>query len=203
MRVIGLVGGIASGKSWVSTQLQSFGACWWDADRAGHEVLRQDEVKASIRGRFGDHVFDAQGEVDRRALAQIVFAEDFGGSQALSDLEAITHPRIEAALSADLARFRSDGRCPIVVLDAPVLLKSGWDRHCDEIWFVEAADDVRLDRACARGWTEAEFRARERSQTGLDLKRRRASFIIDNTGSKDRALVQLLHRWRSTLDPST
>ena len=94
MNVIGILGGVASGKSLVTEQLKQLGAETLDADRFGHEVLREEQVKKALRERWGDAVFDAHGEVSRPSLAKIVFGPPPHGPKELTELEKITHPRI-------------------------------------------------------------------------------------------------------------
>ncbi len=195
MRVLGILGGVASGKSQVTQILAELGCGVLDADRAGHEVLKQPDVKKAIRQRWGNDVFDAggevDGEVDRPAVAKIVFAsptadaEKRESSRQVNDerkfLERLTHGRIGEALrrqADDLAA----GRVEAIVLDAALLLEAGWDAMCDALVFVDASRDVRLHRAKSRGWSEADFAAREAAQESLEAKRRRADFEIDNSG---------------------
>ncbi|MCA9269295.1 MAG: dephospho-CoA kinase, partial [Planctomycetales bacterium] len=100
MHIIGIIGGVASGKSAVAKRLAERGAAILDADGAAHDVLRETDVKRRLRERFGDGIFDPQGEVARHALAPIVFAPGEEGAAALADLERIVHPRIGERLQA-------------------------------------------------------------------------------------------------------
>lgn len=194
MRVIGLLGGIASGKSLVAQQLEALGALRLDADRVGHEVLLDPQVEQAVRQRWGADVFDGDGRVDRRKLAAIVFAPPPEGPQHLADLEKLTHPRIAARLQAQIAAATA----PVVVLDAAVMLKGGWDKLCDEIWFVDTPRDQRIARARQyRGWTEQEFSDRENAQEPIDLKRKRADRIIDNSGSPEQVQAQVARLWQT------
>jgi dephospho-CoA kinase len=183
MNTLGLIGGIASGKSRVAEELVRLGAVRIDADRFGHQALAAPEVQSALRRRWGSAVFHPDGSVDRPAVARLVFAPGPAGAAELAFLEAQTHPLIESLVVAELTRCRRDGR-PLVVLDAPVLLKAGWDRWCDLLVFIDAPRDVRLARAAARGWGPDELDRREALQTPLDEKRRRATLVIDNSGSE-------------------
>jgi dephospho-CoA kinase len=195
MFVIGLVGGVASGKSFVAAELERLGADVLNADRAGHEVLAQEDVKEAIRRRWGDKIFDGSEQVNRSALAQIVFAPPPDGPRELTHLEQITHPQIEILLRQQM-RQRTDAGVRAVVLDAPVLFKAGWDTLCDFIVFVEAPREVRLTRAQSRGWSEEEFDRRETAQELLPWKRSRADAVIDNGGSARRTAAQVEQLWR-------
>lgn len=196
MQVIGLVGGVASGKSLVARQLVELGATWLDADRAGHEVLEQEDVKAAIRARWGPDVFSPDGRVSRPAIGGLVFGPKEKATQERQFLEQLTHPRIGELLGRQAARLGDEGN-QALVLDAPLLVEAGWDEFCDKTIFVEAPREVRLDRAKGRGWSEAEFAAREAAQQALDVKRRRADVIIDNSGSPESTREQVERFWRS------
>jgi dephospho-CoA kinase len=179
MKVIGLLGGVASGKTSVAKALARRGAVILDADTAGHEALRQSAVKEAIRNRWGKRVFDAAGEVDRRAVAEIVFAESPAARDELAFLESLTHPLISKSLLAQLAAIRA----PLAVVDAAVMLKAGWDRCCDHIVFVDAPPEVRLARARQRGWSDAQFAAREAAQELIEHKRAASDYVLDNSGT--------------------
>ncbi len=194
VRVIGLVGGIASGKSLVAQQLVELGAGWLDADRAGHEVLELAEVKQAIRGRFGEEVVEANGQLSRAVIGRRVF----GGEGAAADrqfLEQLTHPRIGELLGRQAAALEAVGK-QVLVLDAPLLMEAGWNKFCDKTVFVEAPREVRLGRARKRGWSDAEFAAREAAQASLDVKRDRADVVLDNSGSPEATRAQVKRLWQ-------
>ena len=190
MFVIGLVGGVASGKSLVARQFQRCGAEVLDADRAGHAVLEQSDVRAFIRDRWGAAVFNSQDRVDRPALAKIVFAPPPEGPRELNYLEQITHPRIKIVLQQQMQELSARG-VAMVVLDAPVLFKAGWQDLCDLIVFVEAPQQVRQSRAAKRGWSAAQFAEREAAQELLTWKRSQAGAIIDNSGTPEATAAQV------------
>jgi dephospho-CoA kinase len=192
--VIGLLGGVASGKSFVAKQLAELGAVVLDGDQAGHEVLREADVKAALRQRWGEKAFNEDDEIDRRAVGKLVFADSPAGHRELKFLEQVTHPRIMERLKSQMAQAAAAG-APAVVLDAAVMLKGGWDRLCDTVWFVDTPREVRLERARLRGWSEQEFNAREAMQEGIEEKRRRADRVIDNAGSMDHAAQQVRGLW--------
>jgi dephospho-CoA kinase len=194
--VIGLLGGVASGKSFVARRLEELGAALLDADGAGHEVLRTPEVEALARARWGDGVFGPDGRIVRKALAAIVFRPGDAGRRELTYLEQITHPRIGERLRAQLQAAGVQG-VKALILDAPVLLEAGWDALCDRLVFVDSPEDQRLERARSRGWSEEEFRRREGAQVDLTEKRARADFVIDNSGSKENTISEVDRFWRS------
>ncbi|MBX7168872.1 MAG: dephospho-CoA kinase [Pirellulales bacterium] len=182
MKIIGIVGGIASGKSLVAARLAELGAGVIDADKIGHEVLRETDVRAALVERWGPTVLGADGEVDRARVGQIVFAPAPDGPRDKAFLESLVHPQIGRAMQERLGQYAAQG-LPAVVLDAPLLLEAGMDAWCDEVIYVDASRAVRLQRAQGRGWSEAEFAAREETQPKLAEKMARATVRIDNSGS--------------------
>ncbi len=195
MLTIGVVGGVASGKSQVATRFEALGCLRLDGDLIGHKVLRDKEVKVALRDRWGAKILTAEGEVDRRAVAGLVFSDDSeNGGTELEFLESLTHPRIAARLAARLSEARRQG-VPAVVLDAAVMMKAGWDKMCDHIVFVDVPRPIRLQRALQRGWTEEQFMARESSQFALSAKRERADTTIDNSGSLEETFQQVQLLW--------
>jgi dephospho-CoA kinase len=193
--VIGLIGGIGSGKSRVSELLAQRGARVLSGDRAGHEALRQPEVKARVVERWGPGVLDGRGEVDRRGLAARVFADP----AERRALEAIVWPWIGRRLREEVEAARADPAVKLILLDAAVLLEAGWDGVCDRLVYVDAPRDVRLRRlAEQRGWSAKEVAAREQAQLPLAEKARRAHDTLDNSGPPEalaRQVDDMLQRW--------
>ena len=185
--VIGVVGGIASGKSAVAEILTQWGADRFDADAAGHEALAQPAVLNQLVKRWGNDVVDDAGRAIRREIARRVFADTEQGREDLQFLNFITHPWIRAAFQ----RHRAQSAAPVLLLDAALLLEAQWDSFCDDILFVECSDGIRQQRAATRGWEESEWRAREGTQLPLPEKRDRATQVIDNNGSLDELTQQL------------
>lgn len=196
MKRIGILGGVASGKSLVAQELARLGAGLLDADRAGHEVLRMPEIEAALRQRWGEGVFDLRGRIDRARLAAIVFAKTPDGPKQRKYLEQLTHPEIGRMLAAEAERLEAAG-CRVAVLDVPLLLEAGWDRLCNTLVFVDAPRPLRLARARGRGWSEEEFAARQGAQQSLDAKREMAEVTIDNSGTTEQTRHQVERFWRS------
>lgn len=194
MLVIGLAGGVASGKSLVASCFEHFGATVLDADRAGHEVLREPKVIAAIKSQWGEIVLK-DGEIDRGALARIVFDSTSEDPNQLERLEQITHPGIGRKIRERLAQLESQAIA--VVLDAPVMFKAGWDRLCDKIVFVDTVASLRQKRARQRGWDDDEFAKREARQTPLAEKRSKSTDFIENSKSKEETYIQARELWRS------
>jgi len=192
LKMLGIVGGIASGKSLVSAAFEQLGAVVFNADQIGHLVLRESEVILAIKNRWGNDVLDAAGEVNRAAVAAIVFAKD--GWKEKEFLEKLTHPRIGERLQQQLLGLEKSA-APMVVLDAALLFEAGWNSLCDAIVFVDVPREVRLKRALARGWSEADFAAREAWQWPVEEKLRRADYVIDNSGDFACLAEQVARIW--------
>jgi dephospho-CoA kinase len=200
MLILGLVGGIASGKSLAANILRDLGAVVLDADRAGHHVLREPEVIEAVKHRWGDKVLDASGQVVRREVAKIVFGQ--GNEAERRFLEELTHPRIEALLKAELESIKnSPNPPPVVAIDAALLFEAGWDKLCDKILYIDAPRDIRLERAVARGWSTEQFAAREAAQMPLVEKAARSHIVIRNVRTLENIRDVLRLTWRDRLNP--
>jgi dephospho-CoA kinase len=197
MFVLGIVGGIASGKSLVSAYLARLGAETIDADKLGHEVLHMPEVIAAARLRWGDEVLTSDGQLDRKAIARRVFGEGASARAERRFLEELTHPRIGTLVREQISEIATRGDTDVVVLDAALMLETGWDEYCDRILYVDAPDEVRRVRAQARGWSLKDLAAREAAQFPLSQKRARADIVIDNSGPPEKTYKQLDMAWHS------
>ncbi len=196
MLVIGIAGGVASGKSLVARCFERFGAGVLDADRVGHEVLKDTQVIDSIVSQFGEIVLQ-KGEIDRRALGRIVFDPSPDGARSLRLLEEITHPPIGIRIRNELIQLKSESDIPAVVLDAPVMFKANWDLLCDKIVFVHADIELRRERARQRGWDEEEITRRESQQLPVLEKRSKSTDLIDNSRSREKTYAQACKLWKT------
>ena len=196
MLTIGLIGGVASGKSAVANLLANHGAVILDADRAGHEVLREPAVIEELVARWGRGIVNDVGEINRSAVAKIVFAD--GNEAERQYLNRLTHPRIAARLKTELDDLRREN-VSAAVLDAALLLEAGWDHLCDEIIFVDVPEEQRLARARTRGWDEKELARREATQLPLEEKKQRSTVCLSNDGSYadlTERVAKLAHQWK-------
>jgi dephospho-CoA kinase len=193
--VVGLIGGIGSGKSQVAAAFARRGARIIAGDQLGQAALRDPENRARVARRWGKDVLDDKGEIDRRRLAALVFAEP----GELKALEAITHPWIRRRIQAEIEEARHDPAVPLIVLDAAIMLEAGWNEVCDRLVYIEAPRGLRLERVKRqRGWTEKEVTAREEAQLPLTEKVVRADHVLKNSASLehlDRQVHDLLHLW--------
>jgi dephospho-CoA kinase len=191
--LIGVVGGVGSGKSavanWVSTHAP---VAVIDADKLGHEALLSVSVKAELRARFGDEIFDSAGNIVRAKLANRVFGVDANHLVARRDLERIVHPAISRQIAAEVS-IAVEQRAEAVLLDAAILLEAGWRDLCELVVFIETPAEMRLQRVQAhRGWTKAELQRREESQWDLSKKRQESDLVIVNDRELEYAGKQLL-----------
>jgi len=201
MRTLGLIGGIGSGKSTVALLFIQLGAGVIHVDVIGHQVLCLSEVGAAIRERWGNGVFDENGEPDRKAIADIVFAPTEPGRRELAFLTELTHPIIRREIDSELRKQELASK-PAVVLDAALLLETNWKTSVDFIAFVDVPRSVRLERVLQRGWTEAQFDAREAAQLPLDVKKAQADAVIDNSGSIAQTFDAVKHVWKNLIGGS-
>ncbi len=198
--MIGIVGGIAGGKTLITEQLARLGAAVISADALAHEVLKHDAVKRAARERWGEVIFSADGEIDRAALASIVFASPPDGPRERKYLEQLTHPQISRLALDRVAALQGDTSVPAIVLDVPLLVEAGWNKLCDKIVYVDAPRAARLSRALARGWTQEDFDRREAVQQPPQDKRDLADCVIDNSTTPQSAQAQVERFWRSLGD---
>ena len=196
--VIGLIGGMGSGKSRTAEEFAKHGARVISGDTFGHEALRQPEIKQEVVQRWGEKILDEKGDVDRRKVGAIVFAD----SRERKVLEVFVFPWIERRIGEEIARAQSDPSVKFVVLDAAIMLEAGWAEACDRLVFVDAPREQRLQRlADERDWSAQEVEKREESQWPLSEKQKRAAWILDNSGSPEelsRQVQELLGQWRIT-----
>lgn len=188
--VIGVVGGIASGKSEVTRLLGEMNAVVISADEIAHRVLLMPDVRETLVSIFGDGIlqesFAAPNEtrqIDRKKLGPMVFGDTQDNQVKRKKLEAIVHPRIRELGRAELASLVKKASHPMIILDAPLLIEGGWLPYCDRVLFVDSPESMRKQRAIERGWTEKEWRDREAAQLGLAEKRRSASDVLVNDGT--------------------
>jgi len=190
--VIGLAGGIGSGKSRVAAIFGELGCMVLDSDRDARAALGRPEVKEHIRQWWGAGVFAPDGTVDRSRIAAIIFKDE----RERLRLEALVHPLVKASRE-EMVREAAKAEAPAVIVDAPLLFEAGVNKECDVVVFVEAPLAARLERVrVTRGWGPGELERRESAQWGLEVKRRLADHVVVNDSGADelRARVQAVFR---------
>lgn len=198
MIVVGLTGGIATGKSTVSAILSDLGARIIDADKVAHAVYRHGRPAwQAIVNHFGRSILLPDDEIDRRKLGQIVFRHPDQKEQ----LNAIVHPHVKTRIRNRIESISGEDPEALIVLDVPLLIESGMDEGLAEIIVVYAPEAIQIQRLMFRdGLERAEALSRIRAQMSIEEKKQRATIVIDNSGPRTdtrRRTVQALNKIKS------
>lgn len=184
--VLGLAGGVASGKSAVARAFASLGWLVIDSDAEVRAKLAEPKVREVLVSWWGTEILGNDGNVDRKKIANRVFADPAERKR----LEGLLHPMVQRTRERAQAEARAAGKMGTII-DAPLLFEAGTDRVCDGVVFVDTPWDIRVERAKRqRGWDESEVRRRESAQIPVEEKRRRSRFIVDNTGDEKSLVAQ-------------
>lgn len=191
MKIIGLTGGIGSGKTTLAGFLKELGVAVIDADKLGHQALRESQVRRELVAAFGQGILDSDSQVDRPKLARLVF----GYPQQLARLNRITHPRIAEMITGRLDEHRRQGT-GAVVIEAPLLVETGWVDIVDEIWVTVAPRTVVLNRLQQMGLSQREALARLGAQMKPEERLKKADVVINT----DTSLEELKARAKELAD---
>ncbi len=187
--LLGLTGGIGTGKSTVLEMLRKKGAATIDADAIVHGLYADDStLRNALAREFGDTVITSDNTVNRKALAEIVF----NSPRERKRLEELIHPRVRRKIKAELLQTQM----PIIVVDVPLLYESWWQDEFDAVLVVNANEETRLARLVKRGMTRMESRKRIDAQMPMTIKLRKADFVINNDGSRAATQKQLDRLWQ-------
>ncbi len=194
--VIGLTGGIASGKSTVSRILKNQGAVLLDGDQVAREIVQDQGVLETLEESFGKKIIDKNGNLKRKALAAIVFSD----KSRLERLNRITHPKIKERMIEDLRRLRKkaaeEENRQIILLDGALLLEMGLERLVDETWVISVDQDTQLKRLMERdGIKRDEAMQRINAQMDEREKRKKADVIIENNGGIKELTEEVMDHW--------
>ena len=192
MKVIGLTGGIGSGKSEVSQYLQELGAVLIDADRVGHEAYQPNtDTWRELVAAFGEQIRAPDNSIDRKKLGGVVFSNP----ESLARLNQIVHPRMYEMMKAQIDEYRRQG-VEVVVLEAAILLEAGWNQLVDEVWITVAPESMVVERTRERtGLPEVQILARIRSQMSPEERAKHADVVINNDGSLDDLKAKVKELW--------
>ncbi len=196
--MIGITGGIGSGKSTVARILAELGAPSLDADKVGHSIYAPggpayDDVVAA----FGNQILAPDGTVDRRKLGPIVF----GDPAQLKKLNSIVHPKMLARMHEMVAEMRAGGETRPIVIEAAILVEANWMPLFDEIWLVTASHQRVIERVARdRGMKPIEIEARIRAQLSDEQRARHASLTIRNDGTIEELRAKIEREWTGALD---
>jgi dephospho-CoA kinase len=188
--LVGLTGGIGSGKSTVSAMLAEHGAVVLDADAFARDAVRiGTPAHDRVVQRFGPGAVLPDGELDRHKLAAIVFADE----ASRRDLEAIVHPEVRRRVAQEIRANADTSR--VVVLESPLLIEMGQDGLCDVVVVVAASPDEAIARLVARGMREADARARQAAQLPVQERAKAADVLLDNGGDRQELRAQVDRLW--------
>ena len=197
MFLIGLTGGIGSGKSTVASRLKTLGARIVDADKIAREIVEPGEPALAELAEAFDGVLNADGTLNRAELARQAFA----APEATEKLNSITHPRIRERTLERFAQARTDG-VPVLVYDMPLLIENGEYKKMDHVLVVDAEDGIRIDRLVnSRGLDEEDARRRIAAQISREERLAAADSVVDNSGTRDQLLQQVDTFWEQVVTP--
>jgi dephospho-CoA kinase len=193
MKVIGLTGGIGSGKSTVTQFLAELGAVIVDLDKVGHEALRKgSQAWEQVVSEFGKDILTAGGNIDRSKLGKIVF----NNHEALARLNQIVHPAIDNIVKTKIEKYRRQGVW-VVVLEAAAMLEAGKTEQVDELWVTVAPEATLLKRVIERGGlSKKETRARIKAQLSNEKRIRQADVVIDTDCTLDELKDRVATEWQ-------
>ncbi len=200
MITLGLTGGIGSGKSAAAAILEGLGATRIDADEVGHEVyLPGKPCWQELVTTFGREIIAADGTIDRKKLGALVFPHP----PTLSKLNELVQPRIASEIADRIRTWRAQGAVSVIVVEAAVLIEAGWQWLVDQIWLVETAPELAIERVMrSRGLTRHEVERRMASQASDFQRSREASCVIRNNGTLDDLRAEIERLWREQVAPS-
>ncbi len=192
MKIIGLTGGIGTGKSTVSRFLVEMGAVVINTDEVAHEALQSDiELQQEIAADFGDQILTAEGRIDRKRLGEIVFTNPY----ALARLNRIMHPRLCETVQAQLENYRQQ-QAEVIILEVPLLIEAGWTSLVDEVWITVAPEATVLKRLQRQvGLSAKQALARIRSQMPTQERIKHADVVIDTDCRLDELKARAAQLW--------
>ena len=186
--IIGILGGIGSGKSTVAAAFRDVGCRVIDSDAIVHSLLRREDVRARLVDVIGAGILDSSGMIDRAALAQAAF----GQRETLKFLMDVLHPLVLERTEALMDIYQGQTEVCGIVLDMPLLLEVGWEKKCDFLVFVDCSEEKRRQRAKKSKKIDFEqLKIRESFQISLDKKKQKAHYIVYNNSDKSDMAEQI------------
>ena len=174
--IIGILGGIGSGKSTVAAEFAKLGCKVIDADKIAHDLLDESSVKEKVVKLFKKNILNSSGNIDRKKVAEIVFADN----EILASLNTVIHPLVLQRAQELIEKYKKQNHVKAIVLDMPLLVEVGWHKKCDRLIFVNCEQKLRLKRAKKLGFDENHVKIRENFQISLDNKVSLADNTIEN-----------------------
>ena len=175
--IIGILGGLGSGKSTVAGEFVRLGCGLIDADEIAHQVIEQEHIAGEIVKAFGPGVCGSNGRIDRTKLSERVFES----KTTVEKLNSIVHPPVLARCEELLSKLNEDRAVKAIVVDMPLLVEVGWEKKCDKLIFVACREDIKAQRTAKNGdsWKNLQ-KKRENFQISLDIKSKIADYIVEN-----------------------
>lgn len=200
MKIIGLTGGIASGKSTVSRALQDLGAIVIDADEVAHTIIEPGKPAwEDIVEHFGSEVLNPDQTIDREKLGAIVFNDP----ERLQELNQITHPRVGEQFKQMIKNIKSQQADAVLFIEVPLLYETHMDRICDEVWVVWVDEETQIQRLMKRdGLSREDALKRIDAQMSLDEKAKRADVVIDNSFSIEETIETATRYYNNIISKS-
>ena len=194
--IIGIMGGIGSGKSTVAAELAKLGCKIIDADKIAHDLLELKDIREQAAALFGDDIIDSQGKVNRSKIAEIVF----NNNELLLKLNNIIHPRVLQKTEELIEQYNQDNQCKAIVLDMPLLVEVGWDKRCDRLIFVECDEKTRKNRVKNKFIEKNPIKNRENFQISLDKKKNMADNTVNNNSDFSTLVRQIAEIFSYIMD---
>jgi len=195
--IIGILGGVCSGKSTVAKEFAKLGCGVIDADKIAHEMLEKKDVAEKVVATFGGAILDSAGEIDHKKLADIVFSD----ANKLSSLNEIIHPLVLERAEELIRQYNRQNQVKAIVLDMPLLVEVGWAKRCDKLVFVECNRQLRVDRAKKMGvFDENQLKIRENFQISLDTKANFTDNTINNNSGFSALAKQVANIFSDIVD---
>ena len=195
--IIGILGGICSGKSTVAAEFAKLGCKVIDADEIAHDLLDKEDIKDKIVSFFGEAVLNSEEKIDSKKLADIVFAN----ADKLSSLNKIIHPFVLERAEELIEKYNRQSQAKAIVLDMPLLAEVGWDKRCDKLIFVDCKRELRINRAKKLGFfDENQLKIRENFQISLDNKVAITDNTIDNNSGFSALAKQIANIFSCIID---
>ena len=194
--VIGILGGIGSGKSTVAAEFAKLGCKVIDADKIAHELLDRKTVKEKIVGLFGEVVLDSSGRIEHKKLAGVVFAS----GDKLDSLNGVIHPLVLARTEELIEQYNQQNQVKAIVLDMPLLVEVGWAKRCDRLIFVDCKQKIRAERAKKKDFDKNQIKIRENFQISLDNKTTLADNTVNNNSDFSALVRQVADIFSDIMD---
>ena len=190
MKIIGITGGVGAGKSEIMSYLaRSYKAKVVRADEVGHLVMQPGRTcYMRLISLLNDDILSTEGTIDRKKMAEKIFTDP----NLLSSVNSIIHPAVKEYILGDIAAARESGRYDYYFLEAALLIEEGYDKICDELWYIYASDEVRRARLKeSRGYSDEKISSIMAHQLDDGMFRRYAAHVIDNSGKIEESYQQI------------